>query len=443
MKPIKESATVAINQRILELRAQGQDIVHFGFGQSPFPVFPPLAKALQKSAAKAHYLPTQGMPELRKSICGFMRKYFQYDVAWENTFIAPGSKELLYGALWALKGPLIHPSPSWVSYAAQAALLNKPIHFVETFPQDSYKITPAQLSKACSALGHGPKIMILNSPNNPTGSTYKEEELKSIALIARENQVIIISDEIYALTAFEKQFQSICRFYPEGTILTTGLSKAFSAGGYRLGFMFLPETLRRLTPLLNALASETYTCAPTPIQYAALEILDKHKELKGYFDSCKKIHKGILFYLWGELTKAGYTCAKPEGGFYLFPEICAPGLSHSPVAACFSVRSALLQKQNRRTLKHATTIKKKIEGVNDSVQLCKLLLKEYGVAALPGTEFGLPPERLAFRIAGVDYDGAKALRAANASGSINEKFIKKYCPNIVKGADRLSDFLKR
>lgn len=144
---LKESATLAINLKALKLRQQGENIVHFGFGQSPFPVPEIIQEALRNNADKKDYLPTQGLPELCEAVATFYREQFGYDFKPHEVCIGPGSKELIFQIFYLMEGPLLVPVPSWVSYGPQAALRGKEIIPIQTSRENNYRITPDSWTK--------------------------------------------------------------------------------------------------------------------------------------------------------------------------------------------------------------------------------------------------------------------------------------------------------
>ena len=204
---LNESATLKINEKAKSLRQQGHSVCHFGFGQSPFSVHETIQEALKKNAYRKEYLPTLGLLELRETICDFYQRYYGYDFNPDCICIGPGSKELIFQILFILEGPLLIPAPSWVSYGPQAHIRGKQIAIIHTTRDNDYKITGEDLQRACDIQKNdAQKILIINNPNNPTGTVYSDKEIKEISEVARKNSVIIISDEIYALINFTQFF---------------------------------------------------------------------------------------------------------------------------------------------------------------------------------------------------------------------------------------------
>ena len=318
---VKESATLAINLEARALRAQGRKIAHFGFGQAAFPVPQLLQDALKANANSNMYLPTQGMVELREAVSAYYKTQFGLEFSTDRICIGPGSKELIFQTLYLVEGALLVPAPSWVSYGPQASLRGKKVFPIETSRENSYKLTPDELDLACHSSGQQQKMLILNNPNNPTGAVYSQEEIDALAEICKAYQVIVISDEIYAGIDFTgKPHASMAKPYPEGTIVSGGLSKLFAAGGYRLGVMMFPESLKTLLTAIKAIISETFSCVSAPIQYAGLAAYGEYDKLKPFVERTRDIYNFSSHYLWERFTAMGLNCPEPMGAFYLFPD---------------------------------------------------------------------------------------------------------------------------
>lgn len=410
------SPTLFIHEAVAARRAAGLDTVHFGFGESPFPVPWPVEEALRAYAGDNRYLPTQGLPALREAAALSLKKRFGHDARPDRVLVGPGSKELLFHLLLVLEGDLILPAPSWVSYAPQAVLAGKRVLWARTGPDGGWRLDAEELELACSRSRSDQKILVLNSPCNPTGAVYSAKELRGIADVARRRNVVIASDEIYAETVFgRRRFASVGRFCPERCVATTGLSKGFSAGGYRLGILLLPEAMADVMPRLVSVASETYSCVSAPVQHAACAAFGMGEEVARAVRDGAAVHALAGEYLWGAFRSAGLRCAKPEGAFYLFPD--------------FSPFRAQLRKR----------------GIRTDAALCADLLEKAGVAMLPGAAFGVKPSELAVRVATVDYEGAAALEAIrkNRPRTAGERraFVERHCPRLAEGALRVARFV--
>lgn len=418
---IKPSATLAINEQVAAMRAAGQDIYHLGFGESRFPVHAKVVAALRKHADKHAYLPGQGLQALRQAVAEYYNRHLDSDFQASQVIIAPGSKMLLYALLLCLRGDVLLPCPSWVSYRPQAMLLNKRVIWVTSHVRESHQLQVARLEEAVERArreGADPRILLLNSPHNPTGVIFDREHLQGVVAFARAEGITIISDEIYALIPHvEDTHISASTFYPEGTILTGGLSKHLSLGGWRLGVGLVPRGLPgdRLMNALISVGSETWSAVSGPIQYAAVVAYSDDPEIEAYRKACAHLHAIRTRYLRRELVEAGVACAMPGGAFYLYP--------------CFDA-----WRQPLRRL-----------GVYTSDQLATFLLGTHRVATLPGSEFGAPPGDLCLRLATsyVDFEegdegGQRLLQAyAEADEPDSDAFVEKYCPRLVEATQRL------
>lgn len=409
---LKESATLAVNIEARKMRSDGIEVFHFGFGESPFPVPQIMQDALAANADKNMYLPTRGLPELCKAVAQFYQKTFSHNFDAEDVFIGPGSKELIFQTIYLMEGPLLVPAPSWVSYGPQAALRGKNIVPIQTKRDNDYRLTPKELDRACYSLGQSQKLLILNNPNNPTGCVYSENEMRELADISRAYHVIVISDEIYAMVDFtHKKQTSMHHFYPEGTIVSGGLSKSFSAGGYRLGTLLVPKELAILKQALSSVISETYSAVSAPIQFAALEAYRNFSAVQPFIKKSAEIHHFAANYLYNRFIEMKLHCPKPEGAFYLFPDF----------------------DYYRKKLKE--------RGIATGPELCRILLQEAHVAMLPASDFYLPVTCLGVRVASVDYDGAQVLQEWSGIGTMTEERVEKLFPRLKKGCDALEKFL--
>lgn len=407
------SPTLAINQQMNRLAQAGKEVYRFGFGQSPFPVPAHVVKALQEHASKKDYLPTAGLTALREQVARHFSQRNSIAYHAENVVIGPGSKELIFLTQWISESTLLVPTPGWVSYAPQARMLGREAVWLDTSVENNYCLSSATLAHYCERNPDSSKLLILNYPNNPTGQSYSSEQLEALAAVARKHGVIILSDEIYGALHFADQHQSIASFYPEGTLLTEGLSKWCGAGGWRLGLILIPDALLPWRNRMLELASETFSCVSAPIQYAAAVAYTPSEATETYLKHCRQILKCISNYLVTQLNRANIHTPAAVGGFYLFPDF------------------SFYQKQFKDS------------AINHSLDLCRAMLNEAGVALLPGTAFGCPPEHWLARLAFVDFDGAAALDwcAKNGSEQLGNSFLENCCPKVIKGTEALLSWI--
>ncbi len=320
VRGLSPSATVAINERSDQLRAQGLRIYKMGLGQSPFPVPDIIVDELKQNAFQKAYLPVKGLPELRHAIAEHHIREFGIDCTANDVLIGPGSKELMFILQLVYYGDIVIPTPAWVSYAPQAQIIGRQIRFLHTHRENGWRLTPEQLDTLCKSDPSRPRILVLNYPSNPTGTTYSQDELKAIAKIANKYRVIVLSDEIYGKLHHAGKHHSIVPLYPEGTIFSGGLSKWCGAGGWRLGLFVFPTCLRWLQDAMAAVASETFTSTSAPIQYAAVKAFQESEDIDRYLYQVRRILRSIGSKLVSLLKNVGVEVPLPQGGFYLFPD---------------------------------------------------------------------------------------------------------------------------
>ena len=399
------SATLAINEMSALLQKQGRDIIRFGLGQSPFPVPNVVIESLRCHAHEKDYLPVQGLISLREAVADFHAHRDGVEGRGPGSImIGPGSKELLFILQLVLDAELLLPSPSWVSYAPQAGLAGRDMRWLETSAKQNWILQPEILEQACTG-GKRPRILLLNSPSNPTGRSHDSDVLASLAVVCRRHQILVVSDEIYGEVHHRGEHVSMARFYPEGTILSAGLSKWCGAGGWRLGTFSFPEELSFIRSAMCAVASESFTSVSAPIQHAAITAYRCGEEIEDYLARSRRVLSLLGGWCQKRLVLAGIDCVEPDGGFYLFPDF-------SPLSERLRMR-----------------------GIETSDDLARSLLEETGVALLPGTAFGRPADELTVRIAYVDFDGSAAISAISSS---EDGWLRRYCPRVVDGFDRIA-----
>ena len=409
LESLKPSATLAINEGVKAMRSEGETVYHFGFGQSPFPVHPKIVQALQQHAENNAYLPSLGLPELRQQISAYLEHYHKVHYTPELIFLGPGSKELLFQTVMILDHVFLIPKGSWVSYLPQIKAKGGRFAILDTFFEDNYKLRPESLEGYCQQLPDENFVLILNSPNNPTGAVYSEAELEALAESCRKHGVLVLSDEIYSRISFEQEnAPSMALYYPEGTILFSGLSKIFSAGGYRCGLMALPDALQALQPIFRSLFSETFSAVASPVQYAALAAFQADSELEHSINKNTAILRMIGNYVYDRLTAHKIRCTQPMGAFYIMINL--------------SMYKASLDKLK----------------LKDSEAIAMYILDRYRVALLPGTDFYFDPDQPIFRLAFVDFDGSKV--TDTWSELTQEAFVQNFAPNVVSGTSQLIRF---
>ena len=411
VRGLKPSATLAVNERSNALREAGRAVHKLGLGQSPFPVPEEVVQSLRDHAAEKDYLAVKGLPALRQALCSYLERTQGLSFDPANILIGPGSKELMFILQLAYYGELIIPSPSWVSYAPQARIIGRQLSWLPTRIETGLGVEPDSFAAACEEDPDRPRLLILNYPGNPTGMCYSDSQLQEIADIARKYRVLLLSDEIYGGLRFDGQHKSIASYYPEGTIISTGLSKWCGAGGWRLGAFVFPPELQWLLDGMAVVSSETFTSTSAPIQYAAVKAFEGSPAIDRYLDDSRRVLQALGYEYARRLRDCGAALADPQGAFYLFPNF-------EPVREHFVER-----------------------GIETSAQLCEAMLEEAGVATLPGGDFGRPSNELSLRLAYVNFDGEKALAAAKDADDINTDFLREHCSPAMDALDAMCDWL--
>lgn len=409
------SATLLINEISNRLISEGRKVYKLGLGQSPFPVPQMVVDELKVNAHQKNYLPVKGLPELRSAVADYHSRRNNIQRNAENVLIGPGSKELMFLLQFVYYGDLVIPTPSWVSYAPQAKFIGRNVEWLNTTEKNKWRIASQDLENLCKRDPEKPRIVILNYPSNPTGATYSVNELKELAHVAKKYRIVLLSDEIYGELTFDGKHISIAKFYPEGTIISSGLSKWCGAGGWRLGTFTFPSSLNWLLEAMSSMASETFTSTSAPIQYAAVSAFRGGISIERYLNNARRVLKSLGLSIHKKLDKSGIVAPKPEGGFYLFCNFN----------------------------KYAVKLKK--IGITNSPQLVQKLLEDTGVALLPGSVFGRPENELTARLAYVDFDGARALAAAEMLPlykTPDDDFLNTNCSHIIEAVDLICRWVK-
>ncbi|GAC1447389.1 MAG: pyridoxal phosphate-dependent aminotransferase [Ktedonobacterales bacterium] len=374
-RALAPSATLRMNELVAARRAAGKQTIHLGFGEASFPLHPRLHAALLEGAHATSYPPVLGVPALRDAIAAYLARTRGLTVTAEQVGVAPGSKPLLYALMQVLEGDVLIPVPAWVSYAPQARMAGKRVILVATDPSDHLRLTAEALASAAAQARHAgamPRILVVNSPSNPTGGMFAAADVAAVGAWARSQGVTIISDEIYAELAHGwRPHASPAQHYPEGTIVTGGLSKPFSAGGWRLGYAAVPQGPggQKLLSAVRAVASEVWSGASGPIQAAAVAAFAPDEEIMRYVARSARLHGYVATRVHASLTEWGVICPRPAGAFYLYPDF-------EPWRGTLAAR-----------------------GVRTGAELARHLLDVWGVASLPASEFGEQPDALRLRVA--------------------------------------------
>ena len=402
LSDLQPSSTLVINEETKKMQQEGKKIFKFGFGQSPFPIPSDVVNKLKDHAFEKDYLPVNGLLSLRQSIVKHLEKKGLKHFNQDNIFVGPGTKQLMFLLQIVFDGDIILPAPSWVSYEPQAHISKNKVHWVQTKIENNWHVTPEEIETVAKNINSKYKIIILNTPNNPSGTNATN--LKALATVFEKNNIIVLSDEIYSDLNFDNNYESIAKYYPEKTIISNGLSKWCGAGGWRLGYFAIPNYLHELNQKMQVMASEAYSSASAPVQHAAITAYESDQSK--FLEHSKKILKLIADFCYKKLKTNNIEVARPDGGFYIMPDL-------------------------------TNLLKDKFKS---SEELCSSLLKDTGVAVLPGSDFGFDKEKLIFRLGFVDFDGGQFLNYSYQKEELEEKDLFTYAPKIAEGIQKIVDW---
>ena len=345
------SLTLAIDSKAKQMKAEGQDVVGFGAGEpdfdTPAHIKEAAIKALNEGFTK--YTPSSGIPELRQAIADKFKRENGLAYKPSQIIVSCGGKHSCYNVVIATcqeGDEVIIPSPYWLSYPEMVKLASAKPVIIETSDKTEFKVTPEQLQ---AAITPRTRLLILNSPSNPTGTVYTPAEVKALGDICVEKNVLIMSDEIYEHLLYDgARHQIVASFslaHQEHTIIVHGFAKAWSMTGWRLGFLAAPEPIAKAIDAVQSHSTSNPTSFAQKGAVAALTGPQDH--LKSWLAEYDRRRT----YAWKKLNSiSGISCVNSKGAFYLFPNISAVGLK--------------------------------------STEFCSRLLETEKVAAVPGIAFG-------------------------------------------------------
>lgn len=320
---LSTSATLAMLQKSNELRAAGVDIIGMSAGEPDFDTPTHIKEAGQRAIAEnySRYTAVAGYESLRRAICDKLRRENGLDYEPTQIVVGNGAKQELANALLAVVDPgdeVLIPTPAWVSYVEMVKLAEGVAVTIEATAEHDYKITAEQLEQAITPRS---KVLMLNSPCNPTGSVYSETELEALAEVLRRHpEIIILSDEIYEHINFRGGVKSFATLegMKERTILINGVSKAYAMTGWRIGYMAAPVAIAKAVTKLQG----QYTSGASSIAQKAAEAAYNGdqtcvEEMRKAFERRSR----LIYQLATEIP--GWRCNQPEGAFYLLPDVKA------------------------------------------------------------------------------------------------------------------------
>jgi aspartate aminotransferase len=349
MSVMSGEGALTIFARAKELERLGRSIIHLELGEPDFHPAKPVNDALKQAIdeGKDRYCPVVGLPALREALAVYLRETRNLNIPPQNIVIAPGCKIALFMAMMALIDPgdeVLYPDPGFPGYASiTLGLGGIPVPFLLS-GKNHLQPDPKEIAAKITSRT---KVLITNSPGNPTGTVYTDEVQRQLAELAVKHDLLVLSDEIYARIIYGGSYVSMMS-YPgmeERTLLIDGFSKSFAMTGWRLGYATAPAGI---VPALDLLAVNTYTCVAEFTQYGAIEALRDREgatpRMVGEFAKRRELFVRDLNRV------PGFRCDPPEGAFYAWVDISEAGLS--------------------------------------AEEICRIMLEEAGVAAIPGAAFG-------------------------------------------------------
>ncbi|MDR3124812.1 MAG: pyridoxal phosphate-dependent aminotransferase [Endomicrobium sp.] len=360
VQSIKPSPTLAIDAKAKTLKQKGVDIINFGVGEPDFDT----PKNIKEAAIAAihsgftKYCPVPGTPEIKNAIINKLQRDNNTVYLPEQIIVSSGAKHSLYNLFQAIIDPddeVIIPAPYWVSYTDMVILAGgKPV-IINSTDKTNFKITSCCIKKVIT---DKTKAIIINSPSNPTGSTYYSNELKEIVQVCLENKILIISDEIYEKLVYDNfKFTSVVQVCPQAkdiTILINGISKAYAMTGWRIGYA---AGNKEIISAMTKIQSQSTSNASSISIKAAVEALNGTQE---YVETMRKEFEKRRDYIVDKLNAIkGVSCQKPEGAFYVFPNI-----------------SAILNKSFNGKI------------ISSDIEFTDYLLDQAKIAVVPGSAFG-------------------------------------------------------
>ena len=352
---IEPSVTMEVTALANQLKAEGKPVIGLSAGEPDFDTPDYIKEAGIQSIKEGHtkYTAVSGMPKLLQSISNKLKRDHHLNYDPHQIVVSCGAKHSIFNVMMAIINPgdeVIIPQPYWVSYPNQVSLAGGVPVFIETDDSSNFKITPEQLE---SAITPATKMVILNSPSNPTGMVYTKDELSALAEVIISHNILVLSDEIYEKLIYDGEHVSIASFSPEIkdlTILINGASKAYSMTGWRVGYTAAPLDIAKV---MGKIQSHSTSNAATPAQFASLEAFDRDDTVVDSMRDSFHKRRDLMVDQLNEIP--GITCLKPNGAFYAFPNI-----------------SSFFGKKSESG------------DITDSVSFCKYFLKEKLVACDPG-----------------------------------------------------------
>ncbi|WP_328316316.1 pyridoxal phosphate-dependent aminotransferase [Streptomyces sp. NBC_00388] len=409
------SPNLALNQLVDRRRAGGDSLIHLAFGEARLPLLPQLAEQLAIGATRSAYGPVAGADGVRAAVAGYFTRR-GLPTGADRIVVGPGSKPLLMALQLSVPGDVLLPQPAWNTYAPQAAYAGKKVFGVPIPREYGGMPDPGALRETIRRARRGggdPRLLVLTLPDNPTGTLAPPAAVREICALARAEDLLIVSDEIYRDIVHDPEatpFLSPADVAPERTVVTTGLSKTLGIGGWRIGAARFPpdEAGGLLLDAVVAAASELWSTLAGPMQQVAEYAFAEPPEILARKRASARLHGAVARAVHRIAVEAGAECRPPAGGFYVYPDF-------EPLRG--------------RLAAH---------GVTDSASLAERLIDDSGIVVLGGHLLGDRPEALRFKAAtsllyGDEQQQQQALQAADPAA----------LPHIAETLDSLAEGFAR
>ncbi|WP_448575283.1 pyridoxal phosphate-dependent aminotransferase [Thermomicrobium sp.] len=332
VRQLRPSPTLAVSDRARALRQQGIDVIDLGGGDPDFPTPTHICQAAADAMfrGETHYVASAGIPELRRAIARKLQAENRIPVTPDEIIVTPGGKAALFVSILALVGPgddVLMFDPGWVSYEPMVVMAGARCLHVPLLPEENYRITREAIE---AVLTPQTRLMIVNSPNNPTGRVLTREEAEAIVTVAQEHDILVISDEIYEKIIYDgREHLSLAAFpgMAERTLTVNGFSKAYAMTGWRLGYVAGPAPLIRQIMKVH---SHSATCATSFAQWGGVAALEGPQDVIDAMVAAWDRRRRFVTERLNAIP--GFRCPLPEGAFYAFPDVSGTGLSGQEVA---------------------------------------------------------------------------------------------------------------
>lgn len=362
VEAMQPSATLAMTAKAKQLKREGKPIIGLSAGEPDFLTPAPIAQAGIEAIKQGfhHYTENMGLLELRQRICEKLKRDNGLDYTPDQIIVSNGAKQSVEMAIQVLCRPgdeVLIPAPYWVSYPEMVRLAGAEPVTIQTSVETNYRMTPEQLE---AAITPQTRLLIINSPSNPTGSVYTRQEMEALAAVLRRHeQVFVLSDEIYEYILFDAEHVSFAALegMKERTITVNGFSKGYAMTGWRLGYL---AAEKEIVKAVDKVQSQVTSAPSTITQKAGIAALEMDK---APIDEMVRSFRERRDFMLDQLRRIeGVRCPTPEGAFYLFPDVSAFFGSKTPGG----------------------------KVIRDSDDMCMYLLEEQNVALVPGSGFGSP-----------------------------------------------------